>query len=192
MAVLTWPKPAQNATTLLDAVKFIKAANADPDLKQTDKTVLSILALKHYNFKTGRLDPSMGTIGKGAGIQRRAVLRAIKRLEELGYIGRESGRREGHRNRYRINWGVRSVERRGVRSVERTNLLSFNRRSASEKDSYRVSSGGADRDTEGDLVRLARPPARNADAADQPARTPERRQVVGVQPVARTADGGAT
>jgi hypothetical protein len=181
MAVLTWPKPAQNATTLLDAVQFIKAANADPDLTQSDKTVLCTLALKHYNFKTQRLDPSVATIAKGTALKPRAAAKAIARLQAAGYIGIVSGRAEGRPNRYRIHWGVRTAVHTGVCTPVHTNLRSSNRRSASEKESYRVSSGGADRDTEGDLVRLARPPAPNGDGT-----------TVGVKPAARTADGGAS
>lgn len=143
MAVLTWPKPAQNATTLLDAVQFIKAANADPALTQSDKTVLCTLALKHYNFKTGRLDPSVATIAKGTALRPRAAADAIARLHAAGYIGIASGRAEGKPNRYRIHWGVRSGLHTGVCSALHTNLRSSNRRSPIQKEEDRGSSGGA-------------------------------------------------
>ena len=144
VATITWLKPRQNATTLLDAVKFIKAANADPRLRQTDKTVLSILALKHYNFKTGRLDPAMGTIAKGAGVSLRHAARSVERLREIGYLGIASGRAAGRPNSYRIHWGVGHGCPTGVGHGCPTNLRRGNERRAGVEKECRGSGGGAE------------------------------------------------
>ena len=73
----------------------------DSPLKGATKWTLIVLA-RHAD-KQGKAFPSLATIGRANGCSRATVLRALRKLESLGWIVRETGgwaaRTDGRRNR---------------------------------------------------------------------------------------------
>jgi hypothetical protein len=69
---------------------------------RTDLLVLVSLA-QRADPKTSECWPGIARISVDARIGRRAVFRALKRLEDAGHITRISGRGNHHSNRYRIH-----------------------------------------------------------------------------------------
>ena len=65
---------------------YLNAAMADPDLSAAAKVVLVSLVLKFRNSKTGRCNPSMATIGKAVGRDRRNVVPAVAELRARGWL----------------------------------------------------------------------------------------------------------
>src|SRR5437588_1591391 len=74
---------------------------ARTDLNPIYKVVLWRLAL-HYNFETGRCDPSYLRLATGVGVSERTAKRAIAKAEQLGLLAIErNGRGSRHdRNHY--------------------------------------------------------------------------------------------
>ncbi len=80
-----------------------KALGLLPGLGNAAKLVGAAL-LEHVNRKTGRCDPSIGTLMRVSGLSERSVYRAIEQLDRLGLILRHSHASFGHRNAYAPQW----------------------------------------------------------------------------------------
>lgn len=71
-----------------------------PGLKANERLVFVILA--HYkNEKTGKCNPSISTIARGANISERQAHRIVNRLEKLGLIGVH--RHRGRSSQFQVN-----------------------------------------------------------------------------------------
>ncbi|MGK2229187.1 hypothetical protein, partial [Devosia sp.] len=68
--------------------------------------------IEHFNLKTGRCDPGMGSIAASLGISLRSTRRAIASLVAAGLFGRLRHRGRAHTNAYQPNWPL-MVERAG-------------------------------------------------------------------------------
>jgi hypothetical protein len=68
--------------------------------------------IEHFNLKTGRCDPGMGSIAASLGISLRSTRRAIASLVATGLFGRGRHRGRAHTNAYQPNWPL-MVERAG-------------------------------------------------------------------------------
>lgn len=61
------------------------------------------LVIKSYsNWKDGRAFPALTTICEKSGMSKPTVVRHLKKLEEHGYIRRDSGKLQGRSNRYTL------------------------------------------------------------------------------------------
>lgn len=76
--------------THADRFRWEQDVLANANLTPTQKNILTRLAL-HLNIKTGRCDPSVKTLAKGAGAAERTVQTALSRAERLGIIERSLG-----------------------------------------------------------------------------------------------------
>jgi hypothetical protein len=65
--------------------EWMKAVLADVDLTDGEKLVALRLAL-HKNIKSGRCDPGMDTLAKGAAMTERGARKAVRSLEGKGWI----------------------------------------------------------------------------------------------------------
>jgi hypothetical protein len=74
------------AADLLDRLKLIDRVMRDPRCTAADKMVTWALFWGFYSGDTGRCDPSANAIAARAHVDRRHVVRAIRHLEELGYL----------------------------------------------------------------------------------------------------------
>jgi hypothetical protein len=93
-----------------DILIALKAINLTPGLAGNDRAVAATL-LDHFNRKTGQCDPSLERIAGLLGVHVRTVMRAMKRLEPLGFFRKT--RHGGHlnRNSYEPVWDrFREVE----------------------------------------------------------------------------------
>jgi hypothetical protein len=72
------------------------------DVAKMGGTVFAIYAVvKSYtNWSTGRAFPGLNLISEKAGVDRRTVIRALNKLEEMGYIVKEST--PGKSNKYKL------------------------------------------------------------------------------------------
>ena len=73
------------AHRLLDKWRLLQALNARSDISLMPKVIAARL-LDHLNSKDGRCFPSYQTLGKGAGVGRRAAMNAVKQLERKGIV----------------------------------------------------------------------------------------------------------
>lgn len=82
------------------------------DLARLDgSAVKCYLVIKSYtNFTTGRAFPALETISGKAGLSESQVKRAIKQLEEFGYINKK---KEGRKNIYTLREKVQVVDEHG-------------------------------------------------------------------------------
>jgi Mn-dependent DtxR family transcriptional regulator len=80
-----------------------KALNLSPALSGTDKRV-GCAIVDHFNRKSGQCDPSIGRIARLLDISPRTVMRAVNRLERLGFIRKHRHGGHFHRNSYRPDW----------------------------------------------------------------------------------------
>jgi DNA-binding Lrp family transcriptional regulator len=62
-------------------------AAGDPQLRPTDLRVL--IAVAAFADRTGTCRAAQATLAQAVGVHRTTILRALKRLEELGYVTRE-------------------------------------------------------------------------------------------------------
>jgi hypothetical protein len=81
--------------------RWMQAVLADPTLTPTQKVVLIRLAL-HLNLKSGRCDPSIESLAKGAAVKPRAVQAAVARAQKLGRLSRHEGGGRGNTNSYTL------------------------------------------------------------------------------------------
>ncbi|MGO4572900.1 helix-turn-helix domain-containing protein [Microvirga sp. 2TAF3] len=95
---------------LFDKVEWLKDVYADKSLTTTAKAVVTKLALHHHNATTGQCNPSLETLGKGLGLDRRSIVPAIANLKEFGWITiTKTGRSSNYRlNKVKITEGQRS------------------------------------------------------------------------------------
>ena len=81
--------------------RWMQAVLADPAFTHAQKAILVRLAL-HLNVKSGRCDPSIESLAKGAAVTPRAVQAAITRAQKLGQLGRDEGGGRGNTNSYAL------------------------------------------------------------------------------------------
>lgn len=62
--------------------------------------------IDHFNWTTGQCNPSISRLEEGTGCSRRTVYKALRRLEEAGYIRRFRHGGQGFTNAYAINWAL--------------------------------------------------------------------------------------
>jgi hypothetical protein len=82
-----------------DRFEWQRNVLANAELTATQKNILIRLAL-HLNIQTGRCDPSVRTLAKGAGVAERTVQIALAAAETLGCIRRNIGGGRGNTNAY--------------------------------------------------------------------------------------------
>jgi hypothetical protein len=78
---------------------WIQAALADPAFTAAQKVILVRLAL-HLNLKSGRCDPSIETVARGAAVKTRAVQMTFGKAQRLGYLIRFEGCGRGRTSSY--------------------------------------------------------------------------------------------
>lgn len=87
----------------LDMLLAFKAISLSPTLSGTEKQILATI-LDHFNQKTAQCDPSLGGIAELLSVDRRTVMRAIKRAEQLGLFKKVRHGGNYHRNHYAPAW----------------------------------------------------------------------------------------
>lgn len=98
-----------------------KAISLSDDLTGTEKRVAATI-IDHFNRKSGRCDPALGSIARLLGVNRRTVIRAVGSLVLKGYIRKTRHGGHYHRNSYEPIWSrfrgnaARWTERRMVAS----------------------------------------------------------------------------
>jgi hypothetical protein len=80
-----------------------KAISLAEDLTGTEKRVAATI-IDHFNRKTGRCDPALGSIARLLGLSRRTIIRAVGSLELKGYIRKTRHGGYFHRNSYEPIW----------------------------------------------------------------------------------------
>jgi predicted transcriptional regulator len=80
-----------------------KAINLATELSNSEKRVAGAI-VDHFNRRTGQCDPSLDGIAELTGVSRRTVIRAISRLQMLGFIRRIRHGGHFHRNSYEPVW----------------------------------------------------------------------------------------
>jgi hypothetical protein len=81
--------------------RWIQAVLADPAFTHAQKSILVRLAL-HLNVKSGRCDPSIETVARGAAVRPRAVQTAFAKAQTLGYLIRHEGGGRGRTTGYTL------------------------------------------------------------------------------------------
>lgn len=71
--------------TLLTKWRLLQAIVADPTLSLMAKVIAARL-LDHHNNQTGQCSPAYETLARGAGLERRSAIRAVKELEAAGWL----------------------------------------------------------------------------------------------------------
>jgi DNA-binding MarR family transcriptional regulator len=87
----------------LDMLLAFKAISLSEVLTGSEKRILATI-LDHFNQKTGQCDPSLGGIAELLSVDRRTVMRAIKRAEQLGLFRKVRHGGNFHRNSYAPTW----------------------------------------------------------------------------------------
>ena len=87
----------------LDILIAHKAINLSTDLSNSEKRVAGVL-VDHFNKTTGQCDPGQNAIADLIGMSRRTVIRAVERLERLGFVRKVRHGGKYHRNRYEPDW----------------------------------------------------------------------------------------
>jgi hypothetical protein len=85
-----------------------KVLSLDAELSGTEKRVAAVL-IDSFNRKTGQCDPGLNRIASLLNLDRRTVIRAIKRIDGSGLIRRVRHGGKSHRNSYEPDW-VRFVD----------------------------------------------------------------------------------
>jgi hypothetical protein len=80
-----------------------KAISLAEDLTGTEKRVAATI-IDHFNRKTGRCDPALGSIARLLGVSRRTIIRAVGSLALKGYIRKTRHGGYFHRNSYEPIW----------------------------------------------------------------------------------------
>lgn len=86
-----------------DVLFAFKATGLMPFLTRNEARVLSAI-VDHFNRKTGRCDPSVLRIAGLLNVNRSTVLRATKRLSELGFLCKTSHGGHYGCTKYQPNW----------------------------------------------------------------------------------------
>ena len=87
----------------LDILIAHKAINLSTDLSNSEKRVAGVL-IDHFNKTTGQCDPGQNAIADLIGMSRRTVIRAVERLERLGFVRKVRHGGKYHRNHYEPDW----------------------------------------------------------------------------------------
>jgi predicted transcriptional regulator len=87
----------------LDMLLAFKAISLSNLLTGSEKRILATI-LDHFNQKSGQCDPSLGGIAELLSVDRRTVMRAIKRAEQLGLFKKVRHGGNYHRNHYAPAW----------------------------------------------------------------------------------------
>lgn len=87
----------------LDITLAFKALSLSGVLTSTEKQVAAAI-IDSFNFRTLQCDPSFDRIAHLVGKSRRTIIRAVKRLERMGFLNRVRHGGHFHRNLYRPNW----------------------------------------------------------------------------------------
>jgi predicted transcriptional regulator len=80
-----------------------KAISLASELSNSEKRVAAAI-IDHFNRRTGQCDPSLDCIAELIGMSRRTVIRAMNRLQKLGFIRRIRHGGHYHRNSYEPVW----------------------------------------------------------------------------------------
>ena len=80
-----------------------KAINLATELSNSEKRVAGAI-IDHFNRRTDQCDPSLDCIAELIGMSRRTVIRAVDRLQRLGFIRRIRHGGHYHRNQYEPVW----------------------------------------------------------------------------------------
>jgi predicted transcriptional regulator len=102
-----------------------KAINLATELSNAEKRVVGTL-IEHYNRRTGQCDPSLDCIAELIGMSRRTVIRAIARVQKLGFVRRVRHGGKFHRNHYEPIWSrfvQVEAEWNGRRSLRRARFV---------------------------------------------------------------------
>jgi hypothetical protein len=89
--------------TPLDTLLALKALVLMPDLAENDRRICATL-IEHYSRKTGRCDPGISRIAWLLNLDRRTVIRSLKRLEAADLLTRVRHGGRSNRNDYQLNW----------------------------------------------------------------------------------------
>lgn len=89
----------------LDTLIAHKVISLAGDLSSTDKRVAAML-VEHFNRKTGQCDPSMDTMAELIAVDRRTVVRSIRRLVTSGFFRKLRHGGKFHRNSYEPMWAA--------------------------------------------------------------------------------------
>jgi hypothetical protein len=97
------PDHAREVRDFTSRDRWIRGAAADPTLSPIARLVAVRLGL-FLNCKTGRCDPSYGTLGREISISERSAIRAVAALEARGWIevDRNAGGRRDNTNQFRL------------------------------------------------------------------------------------------
>lgn len=96
----------------LDITLAFKAISLSDVLSGTEKQVAAAI-IDSFNFHTRQCDPSFDRIAHLVGKSRRTVIRAVKRIEKVGFLTKTRHGGHFHRNAYQPNWACfRSIEAR--------------------------------------------------------------------------------
>jgi predicted transcriptional regulator len=87
----------------IDTLMAYKAINLAMELSNSDKRVAGAI-VDHFNRRTNQCDPSLDCIAELICMSRRTVMRAIDRLERLGFVRRIRHGGHYHRNQYELVW----------------------------------------------------------------------------------------
>jgi predicted transcriptional regulator len=87
----------------LDILIAHKAINLSTDLSNSEKRVAGVI-VDHFNKTTSQCDPGQNAIADLIGMSRRTVIRAVERLERLGFVRKVRHGGKYHRNRYEPDW----------------------------------------------------------------------------------------
>lgn len=87
----------------LDIILAFKAIALAPDISGADKQVAGFI-IDSFNRKTGQCDPGFDRIARLLKISRRAVIRAVKKLEAMKFIHKVRHGGKSQRNSYAPNW----------------------------------------------------------------------------------------
>lgn len=85
----------------INRFEWLKAVNR-ADLLPRAKMVASALAVEFCNHETGQLNPSVSALSAATNSTADTVKRALKDLDEAGWLGRSSGRGRGKHSQYQL------------------------------------------------------------------------------------------
>lgn len=85
----------------INRFEWLKAVNR-AELLPRAKMVASALAVEFCNHETGQLNPSISALSAATNSTTDTVKRALKDLDEAGWLARSSGRGRGKQSRYEL------------------------------------------------------------------------------------------
>jgi predicted transcriptional regulator len=91
------------AVKALDSLIALKLLNFMSHLRPSDRRVMALI-IEHFNRGNSRCDPGLNRLATLLGISRRTVIRAVKRLENVGLVRKVRHGGTSHKNRYEPNW----------------------------------------------------------------------------------------